>query len=110
MEEIRHDSTIIGTLYGRQYVRVIFPLLNILSVLLLAAVTLVFTLYLFLNRRYLEQQVVERTRNLMESERRFHDLVDLLPEMVLETDLDGTILYGNRAAREQLRSATPQTQ
>jgi two-component system, cell cycle sensor histidine kinase and response regulator CckA len=110
MEEIRYDSTIIGTLYGRQYVQVIFPLLNILTVLLLAAVTLVFTLYLFLNRRYLEQQVVERTRNLGESERRFHDLVDLLPEMVLETDLDGTILYGNRAAREQLRRSTEQAQ
>jgi PAS domain S-box-containing protein len=110
MEEIRHDSTIIGTLYGRQYVQVIFPLLNILTVLLLASVTLVFTLYLFLNRRYLEQQVVERTRNLRESERRFHDLVDLLPEMVLETDLEGTILYGNRAAREQLRRSPGQAQ
>jgi two-component system, cell cycle sensor histidine kinase and response regulator CckA len=110
MEEIHHNNTIIGTLYGHQYVRVIFPLFNILTALLLTAVTLVFTLYLFLNRRYLEQQIVERTRNLRESERRFHDLVDLLPEMVLETDLAGTILYGNRAAREQLRRSSGQTQ
>jgi two-component system, cell cycle sensor histidine kinase and response regulator CckA len=110
MEEIRYNSAIIGTLYGHQYVQVIFPLFNILTLLLLAVVTLVFTLYLFLNRRYLEQQVVERTRNLRESERRFHDLVDLLPEMVLETDLDGIILYGNSAAREQLRRCSGQGQ
>ena len=106
-QEIHHDHQVIGTLSGRQYVRVIFPLLNILSVLLLAVVTLVFIFYLFLNRRYLEQQVAERTRNLQESERRFHDLVDLLPEMVLETDLEGKILYCNRAARERLRIAAP---
>ena len=106
-EDIRHDNQIIGTLHGRQYVKVIFPLLNILSVLLLALVTLVFIGYLFLNRRYLEQQVIERTRNLLESERRFHDLVDLLPEMVLETDLTGAIQYCNRAARERLKIALP---
>ncbi len=106
-EPITHDGQLIGTLYGRQYVRVIFPLLNILSALLLALLTAVFVLYLFLNRRVLEHQVAERTRNLMESERRFHDLVDLLPEMVLETDLGGNVRYCNRAARERLALEAP---
>ena len=66
-----------GHLPALQYPRLSSPVL----------LTAIFMIYLFINRRYLEQQVQERTQNLRESERRFHDLVDLLPEMVLETDL-----------------------
>ncbi len=99
---IKHEDQNIGTLYGQQYVRVIFPLFNILIFLLFVLLTTVFVTHLFLNRRYLEQQVEERTQNLRESERRFHDLVDLLPEMVLETNLHGRILYANKAAKDQL--------
>lgn len=99
---IRHDDQTIGTLFGEQYVRVIFPLFNILIFLLFVLLTAIFVIYLFINRRYLEQQVEERTVNLRESERRFHDLVDLLPEMVLETDLTGRIVYANKAAKTQL--------
>ena len=99
---IMHEDTAIGMLYGEQYVRVIFPLFNILIFLLFVLLTASFVVHLFLNRRYLEQQVQERTQNLRESERRFHDLVDLLPEMVLETNLDGHILYANKAAKNQL--------
>lgn len=99
---IMHDDQTIGTLVGEQYVRVIFPLFNILIFLLFVLLTAIFVIYLFINRRYLEQQVEERTMNLRESERRFHDLVDLLPEMVLETDLRGRIVYANKAANNQL--------
>ncbi|EKD33861.1 MAG: hypothetical protein ACD_75C02570G0002 [uncultured bacterium] len=99
---IMHEDETIGTLYGEQYVRVIFPLFNILIFLLFVLLTTIFVIYLFINRRYLEQQVQERTQNLRESERRFHDLVDLLPEMVLETNLYGRIVYANKAAKNQL--------
>ncbi|MFH0784837.1 MAG: ATP-binding protein [Pseudomonadota bacterium] len=102
-ENIMHEDETIGTLQGRQYIRVIFPLLNILVIVLLALITSVFIIYLFINRKLLEQQVTERTRNLRESERRFHDLVDLLPEMVFETDLHGRIEYHNKAAKERLK-------
>ncbi len=112
-ENIMHGDQTIGILRGRQYIRVIFPLLNILAVVLLVLITSVFITYLFINRKILEQQVTERTRNLQESERRFHDLVDLLPEMVLETDLHGQIEYHNKAAKERLKipfaSPTPAT-
>lgn len=102
-EDILHQDQTIGTLLGRQYVRVIFPLLNILGFLLLVVLTSTFIFHLFRNRRFLEQQVMERTRNLRESERRFHDLVDLLPEMVLETDLQGRVEYCNQVAKERLK-------
>ncbi len=102
-EDILHENETIGSLKGRQYIRVIFPLLNILVVLLFVLLTSIFIIYLNIHRRFLEQKVLERTRNLRESERRFHDLVDLLPEMVLETNLSGQIEYYNKAAKERLR-------
>lgn len=102
-EDILHENENIGNLHGRQYVMVIFPLLNILVVLLFVLLTSTFIIYLNIHRKFLEQKVLERTRNLRESERRFHDLVDLLPEMVLETDLNGRIEYFNKAAKERLK-------
>lgn len=101
-QEIRYQDLSIGTLLGEQYIRVIFPLLNILIFFLFLLLASTFIIHLFINRKFLEQQVKERTRNLQESERRFHDLVALLPEMILETDLEGTIVYANKAAINRL--------
>lgn len=110
-ENILRNNQPIGRLHGKQYIRVIFPLLNILVILLLVLLTSTFIIHLFINRKFLERQVLERTRDLRESERRFHQLVDLLPEMVLETDLNGQIVYCNKVAKERLKipiaSATP---
>ncbi|MFT5701209.1 MAG: two-component system cell cycle sensor histidine kinase/response regulator CckA [Desulforhopalus sp.] len=92
----------IGTLNAVQYVRVIYPLINILLVLLLILLTAALIVSLFVNRRHLEEEVEVRTRNLRHSEQRFHDLVNFLPEIVLETDMDGNITYANQAASKQL--------
>ncbi|MGB3223176.1 MAG: response regulator [Desulforhopalus sp.] len=102
-KEITYEGHNIGVLSGEKYVRVIFPLINILIFLLLVSLTALFIIHLFINRRFLEQEVQDRTRNLLESERRFHDLVNLLPEMVLETDLTGKITYANKVAKAQLQ-------
>jgi PAS domain S-box-containing protein len=48
----------------------------------------------------LEQIVAERTSKLAESERRFRELVDLLPQIVFETDENGAIQFMNRAGFE----------
>ncbi|MDK9708413.1 MAG: response regulator [Desulforhopalus sp.] len=103
VEDILHEQQTIGTLHGRQYVRVIFPLLNILVFLLLLLLASTFTIYLFFNSKFLAEQIQERTKSLQESERRFHDLVNLLPEMVLETDINGTLQYCNKLAKERLK-------
>ena len=50
-------------------------------------------------RRYsehLEELVVERTWKLSESEKRFRELADLLPQIVFETDEKGNLTFGNR--------------
>lgn len=101
-EPILHGSEVIGQLKGNKYVRVLFPLLNILLVMIFTLVVLAFIGYQAESKNYLTEQVEERTANLKESERRFHDLVNLLPEMVFETDLNGTILYANKAASDTL--------
>jgi len=52
-------------------------------------------------RRYstnLETLVFERTKKLTESERRFRELADLLPQIVFEIDENGNLRYMNRAA------------
>src|SRR5271157_232333 len=48
----------------------------------------------------LEQRVTERTVKLSESEQRYRELVELLPEVVFETDLDELYTYANRQALE----------
>jgi PAS domain S-box-containing protein len=48
----------------------------------------------------LEQIVAERTSKLAESERRFRELADLLPQIVFETDENGNIQFMNRAGFE----------
>lgn len=91
----------IGTLYGTQYVRVVYPLLNLFSLHLLLLLVAMVIYSLARRRKVLERIVEERTRNLRKSERRFHDLVNLLPEMIVETDTSGTITYANREAKER---------
>jgi PAS domain S-box-containing protein len=48
----------------------------------------------------LEQIVAERTSKLAESERRFRELADLLPQIVFETDENGNIQFMNRSGFE----------
>jgi PAS domain S-box-containing protein len=51
-------------------------------------------------RRYsehLKELVEERTRKLSESERRFRELADLLPQTVYEVDVKGNFLFLNQA-------------
>jgi two-component system, cell cycle sensor histidine kinase and response regulator CckA len=106
--DLYHEDRKIGTLRGEQYVRVVFSLLNILVFLLFLCLALVFMLYLVSNRRQLELTVLERTQNLHDSEKRFHDLVNLLPEMVWESDNEGHIMYANRLAISRFGLLEPQ--
>lgn len=99
--DIIYQDQLIGSLRGEQYVRVIYPLLNIFIFLLLFMLVTLFVLNLFYNRKLLEQQVFERTKKYRESERRFHDLVNLLPEMVCETNAQGNLTYANEIALKQ---------
>lgn len=82
----------IGSLYEEQYLRYIYPLFTILLVQFVITLTGIFMLYLVFNRRLLENEVRERTR-------KYHQLVNLLPEMVLETDDNGIVSFANQKAQ-----------
>lgn len=99
---IQYNNRAIGELLGEQYVRVIYPLVNCFIFLVALVLAMLLVGRLFRNHRQLEQQVRERTMNLIESERRFHDLVNLLPEMVWETDGAGLVSYANQMAKVRL--------
>jgi len=100
-EVITHEDLQIGKMQVIQHVRLIFPLLNLLAFFLLLFLLTLFIFFLSNRKRTLESLVRERTQKLLESQRRFHDLVNLLPEMVLETDLNGSIRYANSEARKR---------
>jgi len=99
--EIIYKERKIGGIHGEKYIRVFYPLLNIFLLQLFVVLVAAFILYLSFNRKILEQQVQKRTKEFMESEGRFHELVDLLPEMFLEADLHGTVTYANEKALER---------
>ncbi len=96
--DIVHQGTLIGRLKGEQYVRLLFPLTNTLISLLLVFLMVLFIMHLMHSRRWLENLVLERTRNLQKSEKRFHDFINLLPEMVWESDRSGRIQFANQEA------------
>lgn len=90
---IFYDDSEIGQFSGVYYVRYVYPLFNIFLALFFSAITLIFIFYLVFSRRFLEQQVQERTKKYL-------DFVNLLPEMVIETDAKGTITFANRRAMD----------
>ncbi|WP_163335731.1 response regulator [Desulfopila sp. IMCC35008] len=100
--DIKYNGRVIGQLNGEQYVRIVYPLINTVVGFLFVLLAGNFVFRLFQNRRQLEIQVEEGARNLLESERRFQDLVNLLPEMVWETDRHGNVSYANQMAHIRL--------
>jgi len=51
---------------------------------------------------HLEELVEEKAGKLVESEKRFRELADLLPQIVFEVDLNGNITYANHAGFESI--------
>ncbi|WP_028582272.1 PAS domain-containing sensor histidine kinase [Desulfogranum japonicum] len=96
--KIMYNNLRIGTLQGKKYVTVIFPLLNILMLHILLALLTLLIDHQFQRRRFLEKEVATTSQSLVDSERRFQDLVELLPEMIFEFTSDGTIQYANQRA------------
>ncbi len=95
---ISYDDHIIGSLEGKQYRRIFYPLFNIFSFLLLLVLGVLYLLSLNRVRKILSFQVEERTRKYRDSEQRFHDLINLLPEIICEADLEGRLTYVNKIA------------
>ncbi len=93
---IHYKGLFIGTLQGEQYCATIYPLFNIFIFLQLILFITLYILNISGNRKRLEQEVQERTKKYRDSEQRFHDLINLLPEIVYETDDQGILIYVNK--------------
>lgn len=91
---VYYEEEKIGILQGERYIRYVYPLFYIFLILFFIALTLLFIVYLIFNRRLLEQQVRERTR-------KYQELVNLLPEMVLETNAEGIITFANENSQKR---------
>ncbi len=91
---IEHDQQQVGVIRGEKFIRTIYPLLSIFTLQSFVFLTIVFILQLFFNKRFLEQEIQERTR-------RYLELVNLLPVMVMETDAEGKIVFANEIAAKQ---------
>lgn len=96
--DIVYHDRVIGQLVGEQYIRIVYPMINSIVGFLFLMLAWNFVYTLFQNRKQLEKQVEEGTKSLLESERRFEDLVNLLPEMVWETNREGHVVYANQMA------------
>ena len=57
---------------------------------------------IFIWNLLLKKTVLRRTAALVQSERRFHELCDLLPQTVLETDAGGRLTFLNRSGFDML--------
>lgn len=91
--DIHYKEMPLGTIEGEKYRNLLYPFLNILIIEIIVFLVGYVLFYLANNRKILREQVRERTR-------RYTDLVDLLPEMVLETDKNGVVVYANQRALE----------
>ncbi|SDP53014.1 hybrid sensor histidine kinase/response regulator [Desulforhopalus singaporensis] len=100
---IEYKGQLIGHLFGTKYVRTFFPLVNILIFMLFGLLLVVFVISQAAGNKMLKKQVEERSLHLRRTRKRFQDLINMLPEMVLETDTDGFIIYGNDTARTNLK-------
>lgn len=100
-EPLFHQGYLIGELEGVQQIRLLLPLLNILLIMLLASLLIGFFAAQRDKRKDLQKEVHRQTANLKRSDRRYYNLVNLLPEMVFETNTKSEILYANQAARQR---------
>lgn len=72
----------------------------------IAAVALLAVLIALFTRRYqytLEKNVEEKTALLLQSETKFKELADLLPQTIFETNMDGVITYVNDYATKTFK-------
>lgn len=96
--KINYNDNIIGTITGYKYNKNIYVFLNIFIVQFIVFLFFVPLIYLSKKRKYLQKEVHEKNQ-------KYYDLVNLLPEIVIETNKDGQVIYANKVALEQFQIA-----
>lgn len=94
--KIKYKDNVIGEVTGYKYNKNIYVILNIFIVQFIVFLFFASLIYLSKNRKFLQKEVREKTQ-------KYYDLVNLLPEIVIETDKDGKVIYANKVALEQFQ-------
>lgn len=94
--KINYNTMIIGAVSGYKYNRNIYIFLNIFIFQFIAFLFFYSLFYLSKNRKFLQKEVHEKNQ-------KYYDLVNLLPEIVIETNKDGKVTYANKVALEQFQ-------
>lgn len=103
--DIVYQEEVIGTLKGQQYSRICYPLATIFLSLFLFMIMILFIINLISSSKFLGQEVERENEKFRASERRFQELVDLLPETVCEIDPQGLLTYINEIGQKRFSPA-----
>ena len=99
--EIDYQGRKIGLFKTVQYCHIFYHAFNFLIFLLLVMFFGLFVFNLISSRRFLEKRIEDEITRSRASKKRFIDLVNLLPEIVWEADLQGKVTFANQAAQER---------
>lgn len=98
---IFHENGPIGVLRGEKYFNIFVPVLLCFGGLSVFSALVIVILSLVSMRRNLSRDLKKQQSMLKESESRFKELVNQLPEIVWETDRYGKIEYANTLAHKR---------
>lgn len=99
--EIFYDGEMIGFLQSQKYHNLASPALNIFIIIFFLTALLVSFLRTYKGKSHLTKSLQTRTKKLAESETRFEEFLNFLPEIVWETNNQGEIVYINQQGKKR---------
>lgn len=99
--EILYNGEIIGVLQSQKYHNLTGPALNIFIAIFFFTSLFISFARVYRGRSHLTKSLQTRTQKLVESETRFEEFLNFLPEIVWETNKQGEILYINQQGKKR---------
>lgn len=99
--KIYYNGELIGFLQSQKYYNLTAPALNICGAILLCASLLFSFVRIYKRKTLLTKSLQTHTKKLAESEVRFEEFLNFLPEIVWETNKHGEIVYINQQGKKR---------
>lgn len=99
--EILYKGEVIGFLKSQKYRNLASPALNIFIAAFFLASLLISFIQVSRGKNHLSKSLQTRTKKLVESETRFEEFLNFLPEIVWETNTSGNIVYINQQGKKR---------